>query len=541
MWAVRFLNGPMAGQIINLKPGKNILGRGTQCDIKISHKGISKEHLVIDVLEDKLIFKDLVSRNGSFINGVRIEHGLIQSGDKISLHETLIDVVPAQLQASHPPLESFSGNAALDYQMPPPENQQSPQAQDFEHLDINHTDHINDLEMNASESNVKNIWARIHDYIEYVIMPGIYKLPTLVDFRLVIAGFLGLFIIIVTFLSAIPMAQLTKSSIQKESRRRTMTIARSLAQANHQALLQNQESSLDTSAAELEEGVTNALIISHTDGSILAPATQAGEYQDLPFIHRARRESKELVEQLNSSTIGASVPISYYDANMGSYRIKAHAIVLYNMGTLAVDDGRALSLFVQTLFIALIFGAVLFFFIYKLMEFPILALNQKLDTALKEGQDSTEVDFKLPVLQKLITNINSLLSRSLNDEPNDFQFSNRDAEAENIIQLIGYPAIAFSSQNTIIAVNESFESITEQQAFQLQNKSIEALPDQALQLNLKDLLERSEEQPSLIVTNNLNISGEEYQIHCQSICGTGQNIDYYLMSLVPIYNDDGGI
>ena len=83
MWAIRFLNGPMTGQVINLKEGRNVIGRGPQCDIKVPHKGISKEHLIIEVLDGKLIFKDLVSRNGSFINGVRIEHGLVQPGDKI--------------------------------------------------------------------------------------------------------------------------------------------------------------------------------------------------------------------------------------------------------------------------------------------------------------------------------------------------------------------------------------------------------------------------------------------------------------------------
>ena len=250
-------------------------------------------------------------------------------------------------------------------------------------------------------------------------------------------------------------------------------------------------------------------------------------------------KAKNMVEQLDSSTIGASVPISYYDTNMGSYRVKAYAIVLYNMGSLAVDDGRTLSLFIQTLAISLILGFVLFFLIYKLMEFPIIALNNQLDTALKEKHSSTELNFRFPALQKLITNINSLLSRSLGDEPQMSQFHNRDLEAENIIQLIGYPAMAFNSQELIIDVNEAFEVLSEQQSFNLKNQNIEALPDQALQLNLKDLLERAQEQPSITATNNLNISGEDYQIHCQAICGNGTEIDYYLVSLIPIYEEEG--
>ena len=552
MWAIRFLNGERVGQTIPLKKGKNILGRSPDCDIKITSNGVSKKHLEIDVLDGRILFKDLHSSNGSFINGVRIEQSVVQPGDKLGLHETLIDIMPMPAAALSLPTQ---GNAALNQNptinhasAPFPSSavpykneygliENKPHLQSAENLA--HLDDPNGELMQEKKNEPQSVQLKIRNYFESVAMPGIYNLPTLVDFRIVIASLLALFIIIVTLLSSIPMTQLTKFNIQKESRRRTLTIARTLAQANYKAVIQNNESLLTTSSAELEEGVTHALIISQANGSIIAPADKSGDYsKNLPFINIARRENKELVEQLDSSTIGASVPVSYFDTSLGTYRIKAYAIILYDMGSLAVDQGQALSLFIQTLLIALIFGAILFFLIYKLIEFPILGLNHQVDRALKLGDDSVQVDYKFPALQKLITNVNSLLSRSLNENIETLQFVSKESEAENILHLIGYPAIAIKPEGVIVSVNEPFEDLIHKQKLELQNSSLAGLSDQALQLNLEDLIERSKENPTLIASGEIRLSGDEYQINCQSVCGPGQVVEYVLVSFIPTAYDE---
>ena len=94
MWAVRILNGPLAGQTFNLKMGKNILGRSTQADIKLMIQGISKNHCEIQVFKDKIVLIDMNSSNGTFLNGVKIQNGIIRLGEKFSLHNILMDIVP---------------------------------------------------------------------------------------------------------------------------------------------------------------------------------------------------------------------------------------------------------------------------------------------------------------------------------------------------------------------------------------------------------------------------------------------------------------
>ncbi len=89
MWALRILTGPQAGQFIELKMGKNVVGRAPQCDVKLTSPGVSKEHTEINVLKDKILVTDLKSSNGTYLNGIRIQNGLMRLGDKLGIHDIL--------------------------------------------------------------------------------------------------------------------------------------------------------------------------------------------------------------------------------------------------------------------------------------------------------------------------------------------------------------------------------------------------------------------------------------------------------------------
>jgi hypothetical protein len=84
------------------------------------------------------------------------------------------------------------------------------------------------------------------------------------------------------------------------------------------------------------------------------------------------------------------------------------------MSSLAVDNAQVLSLFITTLFIALLIGSVLFYFLYKMIEFPFKSLNEQLDTALKDGNDNLTINYQFPALQTLTSNVGSALTRAIN-------------------------------------------------------------------------------------------------------------------------------
>jgi hypothetical protein len=281
------------------------------------------------------------------------------------------------------------------------------------------------------------------------------------------------------------------------------------------------------------------LIVQQSDGMILAPASRAGTTPDLPFVHTARREMRPQSVEVDSSTIGASFPIGLFDPNTGEQSVKAHAIVLYDIGSLAFDDGRAISLFMQTLVIASLVGLLIYFFMYKLIEYPIVVLNTQLDVAMREKKDHTEVDFMFPPLQALIGNINSLLPRYVHGDGDSggggaAGFVNRDGEAENLVQIIGFPCVTISREGRIIACNPGFNQVARSEGGQLAGQLYKAIPDVALQQNLEGLLGRSREDLRVIQTDQLEFSGHPCVLSCQAMTSNGHDVDYFVVTVSPV-------
>jgi len=211
--------------------------------------------------------------------------------------------------------------------------------------------------------------------------------------------------------------------------------------------------------------------------------------------------------------------------------------VFYDMSSLAVDNGRVLSLFITTLFISLILGFILFYFLYKTIEYPIRNINKQLDTALKDGLDSIQVTYQFPAIQTLSSNISSALNRILSGNEGQGQSRNiehdRNREVSNLVELIGFAAMGVRSDDlSIAAVNQTMEARLGSTAAQLTTTNINELPDQALKLSIRDLLERVDANPDEMATNELEFSGLNFQIVVQAVFGTGK-IAYYLIVLLP--------
>lgn len=537
MWALRVLSGPQAGEIFELRSGRNLIGRAQTCDIKLQSAGISKEHAEIHITGEKISLFDLNSSNGTFINGTRTSKTLVKVGDKVGVHDVIIDVIKApkfkkamspvehaQPTATHAPMGSHPNYSQPMGDMGVPNSMHG----------IPNSSSAN-IPPSIPASGFAGFMEKVNHYLETVALPGVYKLPQLLEFKMVLLGFIALFIFSTTMLSMIPMVAVTRASIISESKRRAQSIARTLATINQGNLMQGSYTSLNTNAAETEEGVKQVYIVQQSDGMILAPASRAGSTPDMPFVHTARRELRPQAVEVDSTTIGASFPIGLYDANTGEQMVKAHAIVLYDVGALAFDDGHVLSLFMQTLVLASIFGLIIFYFMYKLIEYPIATLNRQLDEALREKKDSTGVDFIFPPLQALVGNINSLLTRYMQghtDNSASSQVVNKEGEAENIVQVIGYPAIAINKDQKIILANSAFGQLTRLEPAVLSNSNMQAIGDNAVIQNFQGLMAKAFENSRAIHSDNLEFSGHPCVISCQAV-SSNSGIEYYLLTIAP--------
>lgn len=549
MLLIKILTGPQAGQIVPIKEGVMTIGRSAECDVVLMSNGISKNHAQIASNGEKIIVKDLDSSNGTFVNGVQIRKKLLQAGDKLAFHDVYIEIVDPQNLSS---ARQYVHPGAMMSHFPQGPHAGQPYHQMGQQFDGNaalNAQGLNDSMEPEPESNeeenfeAETIQEKIQEYLDEVVLPGVYRLPQMLEFKWVLGIFMGAFIILVTSLSTIPLLRILKSSVERESQEHALTIGKTLARINAAPLSQGLTTNISVAFALERAGVTKAFIISDVDGAIIAPPAKAGSYPNVDYVHEGRRLGRESVKQIDSDTVIAMVPMEFYNPETGSRAITAYSVVVFDMGSLAIDDGKTLSLFIQTLFIALIVGSLLFFFLYKMIHYPIANINRQLNDALKNETSQIEVDYEFDILKELGANISSALSRqnsgsdagagAMTFEADRFQ------EMNNVVQLIGFGALAINAADrTVAAVNEAFEEATRIQANDLISQTVNAISDQALKANLEDLIGRNEMSPDQIATDNIDFGGEDYQIALSSVQGS-QSIAYFVCVLFPAGAEGG--
>jgi pSer/pThr/pTyr-binding forkhead associated (FHA) protein len=66
-------SGKSAGRAISLKNGQLLIGRAEECDIRPLGEDVSRKHCAIVLEGDQITVQDLGSRNGTYVNGTKIE------------------------------------------------------------------------------------------------------------------------------------------------------------------------------------------------------------------------------------------------------------------------------------------------------------------------------------------------------------------------------------------------------------------------------------------------------------------------------------
>ncbi len=85
------LTGAATGHIHKLTRGLTLLGRAPQVEVKLPDEGVSRTHARVRVETNQMWLEDLESRNGTFLNGLRLTEPIaLQEGDKIQIGRTTI-------------------------------------------------------------------------------------------------------------------------------------------------------------------------------------------------------------------------------------------------------------------------------------------------------------------------------------------------------------------------------------------------------------------------------------------------------------------
>ena len=93
------------GDVIPLLARNLLVGRRESCDIVLRFSNVSAHHCELQVKEGYWWVKDLQSRNGTKVNGVRVTERYLEPGDLLSVakHKYQIQYSPQELGATGPP------------------------------------------------------------------------------------------------------------------------------------------------------------------------------------------------------------------------------------------------------------------------------------------------------------------------------------------------------------------------------------------------------------------------------------------------------
>ena len=87
-----------------------ILGRGSNASHKLTDGKLSNAHCRLVLLADKLMVYDLGSKNGTSVNGIKIETAEVYVGDEIKVGDTKIVIHTQRMDKDAIAALTFKGN-----------------------------------------------------------------------------------------------------------------------------------------------------------------------------------------------------------------------------------------------------------------------------------------------------------------------------------------------------------------------------------------------------------------------------------------------
>jgi hypothetical protein len=116
---LRILSGPHAGEMIQIRRGKLLIGREEDCTLRPDSEFVSRHHCVLLLDDYTLRIRDLGSKNGTFVNGRRIgtSETILLHDDMISIGEMIGQIDLSRVEEPIPtgtaPHDGTHGHAAL--------------------------------------------------------------------------------------------------------------------------------------------------------------------------------------------------------------------------------------------------------------------------------------------------------------------------------------------------------------------------------------------------------------------------------------------
>jgi pSer/pThr/pTyr-binding forkhead associated (FHA) protein len=88
---LRMIEGPGAPRLLPLVEERDVVGRSLEASIHVPSGLLSREHMELSRLEGEIRAKDLGSRNGVYLNGLRIHAVILRNGDVLQCGDVVFE------------------------------------------------------------------------------------------------------------------------------------------------------------------------------------------------------------------------------------------------------------------------------------------------------------------------------------------------------------------------------------------------------------------------------------------------------------------
>lgn len=97
--ALIMLEGDIPGQVFRLRPGRQVIGRRPECEIRLRERAVSGTHAELIRVLDAVSVNDLASTNGTVVNGLRIRNAVaLTAGSLIKVGTCVFKYVDSLLE-----------------------------------------------------------------------------------------------------------------------------------------------------------------------------------------------------------------------------------------------------------------------------------------------------------------------------------------------------------------------------------------------------------------------------------------------------------
>jgi S-DNA-T family DNA segregation ATPase FtsK/SpoIIIE len=89
--AVAILGGRRSGEVVRFEKARFVIGRaggGADADLEIDDPALSRTHAALEVMGHVVVLRDLASRNGTFVDGRRVETATLEDRAEFRLGST---------------------------------------------------------------------------------------------------------------------------------------------------------------------------------------------------------------------------------------------------------------------------------------------------------------------------------------------------------------------------------------------------------------------------------------------------------------------